>query len=140
MRGIRPYRMPGFGDWPGQNLILEQSLAAAQSAKRQVVKFGPYEAKAELFHTEYEQMKSLQSGAITYRGIDLFSKPYSVNCVHAVTVRLGDFKTGIALRGPTASQAIAEFMNEKGFLVNLNLRRDWDAVLHQQPLILNLQR
>lgn len=129
MRGLRPLRMPAFGDHPGQNLALEDTLGRAAAAGRRVTRFGPFASSQELFDRAVTQVTLLRSGAVTYRGLDRRTRPVSMNCVHAVTSMIGEFYTGLS-RGPDASWGVAEFFHRSGFLPSLEAREDWFPFLH----------
>ena len=123
-------RMPAFGDYPGQNVSIPTTNARASGAfpARSISVFGPYEIAPQLFYAELAQSRRLFSGQVTYRGLDMQSRPESVNCVHAVAMACGDFRTGIFLRGPSASSALVEFCAEAG-LVNMVPQPEWSSYL-----------
>lgn len=127
-------RMPALGDWPGQNMSIPATNARAAQAfpAREVSMFGAFPIRPELFYAQLAQSRRLFSGAVTYRGLDMNSRPYSVNCVHAVADACGDFRTGISLRGPTASWALAQYCAARGLVTSLEARRDWATYLVQQ--------
>ncbi len=131
MHGWRDLKMPAFGDYPGQNLSLEDTLSRASVARpaRTVTRFGPYDSTETLFLKAEEQIARLRSGSITYRGLDMNTRPYSVNCVHAVTSMVGEFLTGLR-RGPAASAGVAEFFYQTRMLKSLNVNSQAYQVLH----------
>ncbi len=139
MRGLRPLRMPAFGDVPGQNLSLEETFARAHAAGRTVKKFGPYQSRPELFDLAMAQVRALESGTITYRGLDMATRPYSVNCVHAVSNIVGSFYTGLR-RGPQASAGVIEHYTAHGMIVDPRVRTDWTPVLEGRASALPLIR
>lgn len=135
MRGLRPLRMPAFGDVPGQNLSIEDTLNRAYAAGRLVQRFGPYESRPELFNRAMAQVQNLHSGAVSYRGLDMATRPYSVNCVHAVTSMVGEFYTGLS-RGPGASAGVVQFFAQHGMLTDMRVQADWVPFLDGRAVAL----
>ena len=132
MPGFRPLRMPAFGSFPGENLSVEETIRRGLFAERTVRSFGPFESSAALFELAVAREAQLQSGAVEYHGLDYFTRPNAVNCVHAVSDIVGIFHTGLR-RGPTASYGVAEHFLERGYLFDLTPRTEWLAFLEQAP-------
>ena len=131
MSGPGDMRMPAFGDFPGQNMSVVATNARASSAfpARTISAFGPYEISADLFYRELAQSRRLFSGAITYRGLDMSTAPSSVNCVHAISRACGDFRTGILLRGPSASWGLVQYCADEGLLSLQEVDSEWSSRL-----------
>jgi hypothetical protein len=103
---------------PGKNFDLKTTLKWAKDAGAQVVYWGPYEIKKELYDMALKQEEKLQGGKIAYKALDLRFRPQASNCIHAVADI--DTKDGRLYNGATfgaeASNQVTEHL--KSWIVN----------------------
>lgn len=90
---------------PGRNLSDTETRRVAAAVRARVVVYGPYRIHGSLYQAAAKRAQVLESGAIGYSFLDRHSRPYSVNCIHAVSDLGGHVHTGTAY-GPAASERV----------------------------------
>ncbi len=111
----------------GVNLSLHQSLAWAQGDCQRISMWGPYQIQKELFDRALCQVARLQSGAVSYKAINLCRFTDQVtNCVHAISNLSTDstrLHCGFPGWGESASYLIV--LNLAPWILDHHQTHDW---------------
>lgn len=94
------------GAVPGRNRGEAETLEEARRQGAEVASWGPYPIDAETFYVARSQAAILATGKVLYRALDGGSRPWALNCIHAVSDVGGPLRTG-TLYGHRASAAVA---------------------------------
>ena len=92
----------------GRNRSLEETLAAAKSARLAVYAAGPYPSSPDLFYRAKARVAQLNSGQWRYVVLDGGHDRYATNCIGAVlSIFPGPPRTG-TLHGRQATEAVVK--------------------------------
>jgi hypothetical protein len=97
------------GAVPGRNRGEAETLDEARRQGATVTTYGPYAIDAETFKVARSQAAILDSGYVMYKVLDGASRPWALNCIHAVSDIGGPLHTG-TLYGHKASARVAEHL------------------------------
>jgi len=70
---------------PGRNYDLASTLRWADRYGARITMWGPYEVDPELLVYIQRQIEQLESGQVAYRMLDSLTRPFALNCIHAVS-------------------------------------------------------
>jgi hypothetical protein len=111
---------------PGRNFSLDESLRLARATGQIVWSWGPYEVPEETYNKLVRQKARLDSGAYTYKAIDVRQRNGACNCIHAVTnadPQWGGFGVPDQMYGYPSGSYLAETLTARNQALAKN--QDW---------------
>jgi hypothetical protein len=123
---IRPW---AFRPEPGVNLDLGRTLAYLSDRRPRIALWGPYEITEAYYHDAARQWRELESGAYSYRILDLNRfHPHVSHCVHAITrttPAVNRATPPILWFGEYGTAPVAAALVRSGVVIDRGATHDW---------------